>query len=324
MGQLRIHGKDRIKFIEELIVADVQKLDEQTGTLSVFTNEQGGVIDDTIVNKYADHLYVVINAGCADKDIAHLNERLSSYRARNPNSDVSIEILTDRSLIAVQGPKAMEAVAKLGVADLEKQSFMQGRVVNIKGVECIITRCGYTGEDGFEISVPTSHIENVTREFLKDSEVKLAGLGPRDSLRLEAGLCLYGHELEENISPIEAGLLWTIGKRRREEGGFLGSDIILKQIKEGVQKKRVGLLVTGNIARDHAPILDPSNETQIGEVTSGTHSPSLKKAIAMAYVPTNKSKTGTSLLVSVRGKSYPALVTKLPFVTTNYFKSSSK
>ncbi|ORX64913.1 putative aminomethyl transferase [Basidiobolus meristosporus CBS 931.73] len=318
MLQTRLTGKDRHDFIEKLCVGDIKNLPLGSGTLSVFTNEKGGIIDDTIISQHKDSLYIVSNAGCADKDLAHIRKHLQEFQQKG--GDAELSIIDDHSLIAIQGPKAAEALQKLTDKDLRTLNFMTGQFLSIKGIECHVARSGYTGEDGFELSIPTPEITAITELLLQDPDVELAGLGARDSLRLEAGLCLYGNDLNEDITPVEAGLTWTIGKRRREEGGFLGAEHILPQIKGGVSQRRVGLVVQGAPARDHSEILNAEGE-KIGEVTSGVPSPSLKKNIAMAYVKNGYHKAGTELSVKVRNRIQKAQVVKMPFVPANYFKA---
>jgi len=301
-------------------VSDLKELGVGSGTLSVLTNQTGGIIDDLIINKYEDHLYVVLNAGCAEKDLNHIQSHLSSFR--QAGKAVQLEILSEQySLLALQGPKAAEVLAPhVKGIDLNQIGFMRGKFAKLDALdlECRLTRCGYTGEDGFEISVPTKGAVAVTQLLLKDERVKLAGLGARDSLRLEAGLCLYGNDLDESTSPVEASLVWLIGKRRRVDGGFPGSDIIVKQLKEGVQRKRVGFTIQGSIARDHSLI--HQDGSVVGEVTSGTFSPCLKQGIGMGYVPSGLSKQGTILSAIVRSKPYPLTIVKMPFVKSGYFK----
>lgn len=212
---------------------------------------QGGIIDDTVINKQdSTGYYIVSNAGCSQKDLKHFREQLDLFHNSNKGVDVKFNIL-DMSLVALQGPLAVSVLEKITGLSFKDFGFMTARRMEISSIPLYITRCGYTGEDGFEISVPHANAEALTNLFLKDENVKLAGLGCRDSLRLEAGLCLYGHDLDDTISPVEAGLTWTIGKLRRESGqvGFLGSEIILPQIKGGVPKRRVGLIVSGAPAR---------------------------------------------------------------------------
>lgn len=316
MLQTKVHGKDRVKFMESLVVADVAELKDNQGTLSLFTTDKGGIIDDLIVTKTDQtYLYVVSNAGCADKDSAHMKARLAEFKAAG--LDVDLEFLDD-ALIAVQGP-SMSRVLQEGLKDdLKKLTFMNSAVTSAFGVPCRITRCGYTGEDGVEISVPSSRVVELTEKLLSNPEVKLAGLGARDSLRLEAGLCLYGNDIDETTTPVEATLVWTIGKRRRQTRDFPGADIIVPQIKNKTQRKRVGLVSTGPPVRPHTPILSTDGAV-IGEVTSGCPSPCLKKNVAMGYVDSAFSKNGTQIQVEVRKKAVPATVSKMPFVPTNYY-----
>ncbi|XP_029911085.1 aminomethyltransferase, mitochondrial [Myripristis murdjan] len=317
MLQTKVHGKDRVKFMESLVVADVGELQDNQGTLSLFTNEKGGIMDDLIVTKTDQgYLYIVSNAGCADKDSAHMKARLAEFKAAG--LDVDLEFL-DEALIAVQGP-SMSRVLQAGLKeDLGKLTFMTSTLATVFGVPgCRVTRCGYTGEDGVEISVPRSRVVELTEKMLANSEVKLAGLGARDSLRLEAGLCLYGNDIDETTTPVEATLVWTIGKRRRQTKDFPGAAIIVPQIKAKTARKRVGLVSTGPPVRQHTPILSSDGKV-IGEVTSGCPSPCLKKNVAMGYVDAAFAKNGTALQVEVRKKAVPAVVSKMPFVPTNYY-----
>ncbi|KAH7049963.1 hypothetical protein BKA57DRAFT_461598 [Linnemannia elongata] len=312
----RITGKDRVKFYETITVADIENLPVGSSTLSVFTNENGGIIDDTIICKHQDSLYVVSNAGCADKDLAHIRAHLKAFQ--NKGGDVDLKIIDDHQLIAIQGPKAAAVIEELVGKSLQDFPFMDGRFMTIKGIECHVARSGYTGEDGFEISVPNSDAVEFTKMLIADPRVELAGLGARDSLRLEAGLCLYGNDLDETTTPVEAGLTWTIGKRRRAEGGFLGAEKIQEQLKNGVTRRRIGLVVQGAPAREGAPIY--ANGELVGKVTSGCPSPSTKKNVAMGYVKNGVHKSGTELEVEVRGRKQKAVVTKMPFVPAGYHK----
>ncbi|XP_077411386.1 aminomethyltransferase, mitochondrial [Vanacampus margaritifer] len=317
MLQTKVHGKDRIKFMESLVVADISELKDNQGTLSLFTNDKGGILDDLIVTRTDQgYLYVVSNAGCADKDSAHMKARLAELKASG--SDVDLEFL-DEALIALQGP-SMSRVLQGGLKeDLSKLPFMTSALATVFGVpDCRVTRCGYTGEDGVEISVPRTKVVELTERLLAHSEVKLAGLGARDSLRLEAGLCLYGNDIDESTTPVEATLVWTIGKRRRQAKDFPGADIIVPQIKAKTARKRVGLVSTGPPVRQHTPILSPDGKV-IGEVTSGCPSPCLKKNVAMGYVDAAFAKNGTAVQVEVRKKAVAATVSKMPFVPTNYY-----
>lgn len=272
MLQFKVHGDDRVKFLESLVVADIGGLADNTGTLSLFTTDSGGIIDDLIINKTPEYLYVVSNAGCADKDLKHLQDRL---KAVSGDLDVALEVLEDKALLALQGPKAA-AVLQSGVqGDLSKMFFMRTDVMDVFGIKDVrVTRCGYTGEDGFELSVDQNRAVDLAKALLesKEAEVKPAGLGPRDSLRLEAGLCLYGNDIDENTTPVEAVLVWTIGKRRRAQADFPGAEAILRQIKEKAKRKRVGLLSKGPPARGGATVLD-ADGNKVGQVTSGCPTP---------------------------------------------------
>ncbi|KAJ4934265.1 hypothetical protein JOQ06_007064 [Pogonophryne albipinna] len=317
MLQTKVHGKDRVKFMESLVVGDIAELKDNQGTLSLFTTEKGGIIDDLIVTRTDQgYLYVVSNAGCADKDSARMKARLAEFKAAG--LDVDMEFL-DEALIAVQGPSMAQVLQQGLKEDLSKLTFMNSTLATVFGIPgCRVTRCGYTGEDGVEISVPATRVVELTEKLLSHSEVKLAGLGSRDSLRLEAGLCLYGNDIDETTTPVEGMLVWTIGKRRRQTKDFPGADIIVPQIKAKTARKRVGLVSTGPPVRQHTPILSPDGKV-IGEVTSGCPSPCLKKNIAMGYVDSAFAKNGTAIQVEVRKKAVPATVSKMPFVPTNYY-----
>ncbi|XP_055238406.1 aminomethyltransferase, mitochondrial isoform X3 [Gorilla gorilla gorilla] len=287
------------------------------GTLSLFTNEAGGILDDLIVTNTSEgHLYVVSNAGCWEKDLALMQDNVRELQ--NQGRDVGLEVL-DNALLALQGPTAAQ-VLQAGVADdLRKLPFMTSAVMEVFGVSgCRVTRCGYTGEDGVEISVPVAGAVHLATALLKNPEVKLAGLAARDSLRLEAGLCLYGNDIDEHTTPVEGSLSWTLGKRRRAAMDFPGAKVIVPQLKGKVQRRRVGLMCEGAPMRAHSPILNMEG-TKIGTVTSGCPSPSLKKNVAMGYVPCEYSRPGTMLLVEVRRKQQMAVVSKMPFVPTNYY-----
>ncbi|KAM4023444.1 aminomethyltransferase, mitochondrial [Anomaloglossus baeobatrachus] len=315
MLQTRIHGKDRIAFIESLVVGDIAELKPNQGSLSLFTNDGGGIIDDLIVNNTSDgYLYVVSNAGCAEKDSAHMQNKLQEFRGR----DVALEPV-DCALLALQGPATAD-VLQAGLSDdLSKLTFMTGVTTSVFGISgCRVTRCGYTGEDGVEISVPANRVVELADRFLQNGEVKLAGLAARDSLRLEAGLCLYGNDIDETTSPVEATLVWTIGKRRRTAMDFPGASIIVPQIKGKVTRKRVGLTSTGPPARQHTPILNLEGRI-IGEVTSGCPSPSLRVNVAMGYVEPEYAKTGTALRLDVRKKMVDGATCKMPFLPSKYY-----
>lgn len=320
MLQLHIHGKDRIKFIESILVADVESLALDTGTLSLMTNEEGGIIDDCIVHKSsAGFLNLVCNAGCAEKDFAHITERREA--AVRSGLDITVEVKPQHSLIAVQGPKVASFLQQGMKNDLAKLYFNHTALVEVWGIPCRVTRCGYTGEDGVEISVPDDKaVELVERLMSVSDEVKLAGLGARDSLRLEAGLCLYGNDINETTTPVEGALMWTISKRRRAARDFPGAEKIMGQFitKPKTGKRRVGLVVERAPARPHYPVLNLEGET-IGEVTSGSPSPCSGLNIAMAYVDSKYIKNGTPLQVQVRKRVFPATKVTTPFVPTQYY-----
>jgi len=326
MCSVRWLGKDAYDFVERVTTADVHGLKPNTGTLSVIPNAAGGVIDDTMVNKivskeHGEHCYQVINAGCAPKDLKHFEEELGKF-----GGDVKMEVLWDtRGLYALQGPKAVEVMQRLcRTTDLSKFAFGESRFLTLDGFECLVSRCGYTGEDGFELFVPGDGAEQVWKTLRGEPEVRLAALGARDSLRLEAGLCLYGHDLDEDTTPIEAGLTWVVGKARRSgaRANFIGAEKILAQIndKSLVKKLRAGLRPTsGPPAREGAIIETPDGQ-QVGTITSGSMSPTTRKNIAMGYIEKPFNKKGTELNVVVRGKKYPAVTCPMPFVPTKYYK----
>ncbi|KFM82915.1 Aminomethyltransferase, mitochondrial, partial [Stegodyphus mimosarum] len=320
MLQAKVYGRDRVKYMESLVVSDIEGLNENQSTLTLFTNDHGGIIDDLIVTKTdKEYLYLVSNAGCADKDLAHLQKRKEELKRKG--ADVEVEVLEDRVLLAVQGPGTAKVLDPLVGCSLSDLTFMTSTCSSICGVDdCRITRCGYTGEDGVEISILEEKSQFILERILESDldDVKLAGLGARDTLRLEAGLCLYGNDISETTTPVEASLLWTIGKRRRTEGGFPGAEIILSQLKEKPKQKRVGFLSTGPCPRAHAPIMNKEGKT-IGEITSGCPSPCLNKNISMGYIETSSSKVGTQVTFLIHKKEVSGTIVKMPFVPTKYY-----
>ena len=315
MGQLRWSGKDSVSFLEKMIVGDVQNLGASRARLSMITNEEGNILDDTIVTNFGDHIFMVVNGACKHSDMAHFDKYLAKF-----DGDVSYEYLDDRSLLALQGAKAEEVLSRHCDADLSGLDFMQGTKTTVCGVDdCTVIRCGYTGEDGFEIGMPNEHATTVADALFNEPETLLAGLGCRDSLRLEAGLCLYGNDLDETTSPVEGTLLWTISKERRKNGGFLGAEKIQAQIVNGVSRKRVGISGMKAPARQGAKIMSADGTEEIGTITSGTFSPCLKKPVAMGYINVPHHKSGTDIMIDKgRGKLQEAKVTKMPFVPSNY------
>jgi aminomethyltransferase len=309
MGQVVIRGDGAALAFERLVPGNIEGLKEGRARYTVFTNEKGGVLDDLIASRIEDGLFVVVNAGCRDADIAHMRKHLEP--------EFTIEELTDRALLALQGPAAAEVVTAHApkAADL---AFMQTMELTLAGVDVRISRLGYTGEDGFEISVADSDAVDLARRLLGDERVLPIGLGARDSLRLEAGLCLYGHELDPDITPIEAGLAWSIGKRRREEGGFPGADVIQEQLADGPTRKLVGIRPEGRApARENTEIQDQDGR-RIGEVTSGGFGPTVGGPVSLGYVPTAFAKPETEINLAIRGKAHPARITPLPFVPHRY------
>ncbi|EPY22708.1 aminomethyltransferase [Strigomonas culicis] len=313
MGQYEIRGADRERFLEWVTPVDLKRTAVTQGALTMITNAAGGIKDDCIVTKYEDHLFLVLNAGCKDKDMAHLEAMRAEFKG-----DVAFVPL-ERSLIALQGPQAAAIVGKY-VADIPALDFMYGRQkVDVKGIPVQLTRCGYTGEDGFEIAVADSQAEALT-ELLLAEGAKLIGLGARDSLRLEAGLNLYGHELTEETTPVAARFMWSISKRRMEEGGFIGYEPIkhAKENASAVPQLRVGILSSGPVARENTPIeLDGK---VVGRLTSGCPSPCLKKNVGLGYVDRALAKKGTAVELVVRGKRVKAEVATPPFVPAHYYR----
>lgn len=315
MGQVRFYGKDREAFLEWVTPADIKALAPKAARLTMLTNDNGGIIDDCIITRYEDHSFVVINAGCKDKDIAHFKEKLAEFKG-----DVQMEVL-DKSLVALQGPMAQEVLSAY-VDGLNKLPFMSGMLdQNVKGIPVQVTRCGYTGEDGFEIAADNTKIEALADLLLSNTNVRMIGLGARDSLRMEAGMCLYGHELDETVNPVAARLTWCITKRRMTEGGFIGFDKI-KEFKENaaelVPRLRVGIISTGPVARENTPIVFDGKV--VGLTTSGCPSPSTGKNVAMGYVDREQSKNGTKLMFNIRNKVVEGTVVSTPFHPTRYFK----
>nr|XP_012220640.1 PREDICTED: aminomethyltransferase, mitochondrial [Linepithema humile] len=320
MLQTRVSGKDAGEYLESLTTCDLRNLNNGAATLTVFTNDKGGILDDLIITKDDENRYFIVsNAGRRDEDSQHLLERQEDFKKIGKNVFIDFLSPLEQGLIALQGPAAATVLQSLVKINLQTLKFMNSVKTEILGSKVRISRCGYTGEDGFEISVPAKNAVNLVERILKIPDVKLAGLGARDSLRLEAGLCLYGHDINENTTPVEAALTWLVAKRRRAEANFPGAHRILSQIKTGVTKKRVGLLLNqGPPAREGAPILTSEGEP-VGSVTSGGPSPTLGRPIAMGYIPPDLAQFGGGVLVEVRGKTYKATVTKMPFVKANYY-----
>lgn len=310
MGQIALRGADAARALERLVPGDIAGLAAGAMRYTMFTNDGGGILDDLMVTQRGDHLFLVVNAGCKEADLAHLSAALGP--------EISVEPSFDRGLIALQGPAAVAVVARYA-PEASAMSFMSMRAFDIGGISCLVSRSGYSGEDGVEISVAAVDAEALARLLLAAPEVEAAGLGARDSLRLEAGLCLYGHDIDTTTTPVEAGLSWAIGKRRRAEGGFPGDEIILGQIANGATRRRVGMRPEGRVvAREGTKIM--AGERCIGIVTSGGYGPSVGGPIAMGYVEADRATVGAAIEVMVRGQGRAAKIEKLPFIAPSYHR----
>ena len=317
MGQVRLTakttakpGQTAAKALETIVPGDIAGLQPGQQRYTQFTNEAGGILDDLMVTSTGDHLQLVVNAACKDADLAHIQAKLSDA--------CEIEPMFSRGLLALQGPQAVTVLSRLA-PQVAGMKFMTGTFVVIDGARCYVTRSGYTGCDGYEISTPADATDAIARKLLSHPEVKPIGLGARDSLRLEAGLCLYGHDIDTTTTPVEAVLLWSVGKERRVQGGFPGAAVVQKQIAEGAPRKRVGLLPEGKaIAREGAEIVIGGKT--VGIVTSGGFAPTLGRAIAMGYVERSQSANGTKVDLLVRGKPVPSEIVPMPFVKHTYYR----
>jgi len=312
MGQASILGAGAAAALEHLVPGDMQGLGAWRQKYTLLTLESGGIMDDLMVaNLGADRLFLVVNASRKDIDLPHIAAHLPA--------GLRLERHEDRALLALQGPAAAAVMAELAPAAVDLP-FMGVAAVTLAGADCLASRSGYTGEDGFEISIPADRAEAVARLLLAQPGVMPAGLGARDSLRLEAGLCLYGNDIDETTNPVEAALMWTIPKRRRAEANFIGAAPILAALAAGPARKRVGILPEGRApARGHSPIVDADGGA-VGEVTSGGFGPSLNGPCAMGYVRTDLATPGTALSLMVRGKPLPARVAAMPFVPHRYIR----
>ncbi|HYJ52437.1 MAG TPA: glycine cleavage system aminomethyltransferase GcvT [Allosphingosinicella sp.] len=311
MGQIIVAGPEAEKGLAALLPADFAILKDARPKYSLLLNDDGGIIDDLMVTRRGEHFYLVVNGATKHGDIEWMEQRL-------PRGAV-LDHMKEQALLALQGPKAVDALQRLapGVQEL---TFMTAGSYKIGGVSAWISRSGYTGEDGFEISVPAISAEPIADLLVAQEEVKPIGLGARDSLRLEAGLPLYGHDLDTAISPVEADLVFALSKRRREEGGFPGWHRIAKELANGPSRKRVGLAIEGRQpVREGAVVIDLAG-AEAGKVTSGGFSPSLEAPIAMAYVPSRDAEPGTRISLSARGKTFTGTVTAMPFVPHRYHR----
>jgi aminomethyltransferase len=314
-GAVADAARNAASALERLVPQDMAAVAPGRQRYAQFTNESGGILDDLMVANFGDHLFLVVNAACKDADEAHLRRHLSDT--------CLIEPLADRALLALQGPKAEQVLAKF-CAEAPGMRFMDAGPHKVAGLDCFVSRSGYTGEDGFEISVPAEHAEALAKLLLAGGEVLPIGLGARDSLRLEAGLCLYGHDIDISTTPVEAALEWSIQKSRRNggarAGGFFGAEKILSQLQEGAQRRRVGLRPDGRapVREGAALFADPASSEQIGKVTSGGFGPSLNAPVAMGYLPTPLSSAGAQVFAEVRGQRLPLTVAATPFVPNTY------
>ena len=313
MGQLLLSGEGLDAAVEAVLPIDLSTLTLGAVRYSLLLDENGGILDDLMVSRWPDKLYLVVNGATKWDDIGHLREALPD--------EITLNHLDDRVLLALQGPQAFAALVPLvsGKYPLSALTFMRFGLFEIAGVPLTISRSGYTGEDGFEISLPAVAAEAVADLICAQSEVKPIGLGARDSLRLEAGLPLYGHDLTPETGPVEAGLTFAINKRRRSEGGFPGAETILAALASGPTRKRVGLALDGRMAAREGCTVVNENKA-VGTVTSGGFSPSLERPIAMGYVEAALAAPGTTLEIEVRGKRIPATVVPLPFEPHRYFR----
>jgi aminomethyltransferase len=316
MGQITVKGEGAALALETLVPGDIVGLGRNQQRYSMLTNETGGIIDDLMILNRGSHFHLVVNAACKMADLAYIRKKLSDSFA--------VDYLENLALLALQGPDSAASLKQF-VPECDSIGFMEAMDAEIAGHSCLITRSGYTGEDGYEISMQTENAEEIAQLLLQQPGVEAVGLGARDSLRLEAGLSLFGHDIDEKTSPIEAGLGWAVGKDRRpagsRSGGFPGADIILRQLAEGVSRRRVGLQPEGRVpVREGAELLSEKGIT-IGRVTSGGFGPSVNAPIAMGYVDLDYSSLDTRLYALVRGKQLPLKVCKLPFVKHNYYRS---
>ncbi len=315
MGQVRLSGAGAAAALERLVPVDVLGLGADHQRYALFTNEAGGILDDLMITNAGDHLFLVVNAACKAQDLAHLQRHLAG--------DCTVTPLEDRALLALQGPQAAAVMGRIAPA-AARLVFMSATSVDIAGADCFVTRSGYTGEDGFEMSIPAGKAEDVARLLLAEPGVAPIGLGARDSLRLEAGLCLCGHDIDTTTTPVEAALAWALSKARRADGprpgGYPGAEVILRQLADGAPRRRVGIKPDGRAPVREGVELTDSSGRVVGRVTSGGYGPTVGGPVAMGYVESEFAKPGTALAASVRGKPHAVAVAKLPFVPQNYYR----
>ncbi len=317
MGQAYIRtkdGSDPAVVLEKLMPGALQSLQPGKMRYTLLLNDEGGIEDDLMVTRTFEPegtIYLVVNAACKDKDYGILEEKLGDI--------ITIERLDDRALIALQGPKAEEVLAKLA-PEVAELGFMEATMVTLEGAVCWVSRSGYTGEDGYEISVPEEEAAALSRRLLMDVDVEAIGLGARDSLRLEAGLCLSGHDFDANVSPVEASLNFALSKKRREDGDFAGADRILKELADGPAKLRVGICPDGRAPAREGTLIADAEGNEIGVITSGGFGPTFGGPVAMGFVPAAYAVEGTELQLLIRGKAHPAKVAPTPFVAQRYVR----
>lgn len=319
MGQAYVRssdGSDPIKHLEKLMPSALAVLKPGKMRYTVLLNNEGGIEDDLMVTRTHEPdgmAYIVVNAAFKDKDYDIIERELGDV--------LNLEPLEDRALLALQGPKAEDVLAEIA-PEVRDLGFMEATSVTLEGTVCWVARCGYTGEDGFEISVPEEFAEAFARRLLAHDDVEAIGLGARDSLRLEPGLCLSGHDFDGSRSPVEANITFALGKKRREDGDFIGAERILKELADGVKEIRVGILPEGRApAREGTEIADKDG-TVIGKITSGGFGPTVGGPVAMGYVPAAFAEVGTEINLIVRGKMMPAKVAAMPFVAQRYKRKS--
>ena len=318
MGQVILRGRSYTETalaLEKLLPTDVLGLEVGRQRYGLLTTNSGGILDDLMFSNRGDHIFIVLNAACKNSDIKHLKSLLEP--------EILVEEVLNRALIALQGPASETVLGELN-PQVKNMKFMDVETLLVSGVECWISRSGYTGEDGFEISIPATDAEPVTRSILSNENVEFIGLGARDSLRLEAGLCLYGHDINQATTPVEASLTWAIQKVRRANGeragGFIGSKIILKQLDEGTERKRVGFLPqTRAPMREGVEVFETErSKDTIGIITSGGYGPTVGHPVAMGYIDSKYAQNKNNLFGELRGKRVPVKVSKIPFVPLNF------
>ncbi|WP_374646827.1 glycine cleavage system aminomethyltransferase GcvT [Tabrizicola sp.] len=320
MGQVLLRPKsgkveDAALALERLVPVDILGVKPGRQRYALFTDAQGGILDDLMVANRGDHLYVVVNASCKEQDVAHMRAHLSDL--------CDVVELTDRALVALQGPEAEAALSALA-PEVAAMAFMDVRGVRILGADCIVSRSGYSGEDGYEVSVPAETAVALVRKLLENPDVQPIGLGARDSLRLEAGLCLYGNDIDTTTTPVAAALEWAVQKVRRSggarAGGFPGADVILAEFDRGAPRRRVGIAPEGRapIRGGTALFADETSTAPVGTITSGGFGPTTETPVAMGYVAATLARSGTRLFAELRGKRLPVTVADLPFITPRY------